>query len=266
MLSTSRARARVLMCWCLLACVTGCMPQEGLQVNATNAPSERNLRPVWGEPIVLPQSPWVVIPFAVESQNQKFGFSPGISSGGFISGVSSASSVGYYTNKAFGTYWQTGWTHWNNAAFYNSATGRSHLLLDHRAVICRAYFPSDTTQPNGKPEDYILFASAQKDTNGDHYINEDDQLTLYYCDLSGAGIQRLTPPNVSFHDLTRAGDPAGTLLLISVRRDTTGSGKFTDGDSDLLRVDLSNIQHGKPILPEELRQKATRLVTAQPEH
>jgi len=249
------------MCWCLVACVAGCMPQEGLQVNAANAPREQNLRPVWGEPIVLPQSPWVVIPFAVESPNQKLGFSPGISSGGFVFGVS---SVGFSMNKEFGTYWQTGWTHWNNAAVYNSATGQSHLLLDRRAVICRAYIPSDTMQMNGKPKNYILLATAEKDTNGDHYINEDDQLTLYYCDLSGAGTQRLTPPDVSFHDLTR--DPAGTLLLISVRRDTTGSGKFTDDNGDLLRVDLSNVQQGQAFLPEELRQKASRLVTSQPEH
>jgi len=253
--------SRVLMCWCLVACVAGCMPQEGLQVNAANAPREQNLRPVWGEPIVLPQSPWVVIPFAVESPNQKLGFSPGISSGGFVFGVS---SVGFSMNKEFGTYWQTGWTHWNNAAVYNSATGQSHLLLDRRAVICRAYIPSDTMQMNGKPKNYILLATAEKDTNGDHYINEDDQLTLYYCDLSGAGTQRLTPPDVSFHDLTR--DPAGTLLLISVRRDTTGSGKFTDDNGDLLRVDLSNVQQGQAFLPEELRQKASRLVTSQPEH
>lgn len=253
--------ARTLMCWCLAACVAGCMPQEGLQVNAHDAPSEQNLRPVWGKPIVLPQSPWIVIPFAVESPTQKLGFSPGISSGGFVSGVS---SVGYSMSSASGTYWETGWTHWNNAAFYNSATGHSHLLLDHRAVICRAYFPSDTTQTEGKPDNYILFATAEKDTNGDHYINEDDQLTLYYCDLSGGGIQRLTPADVSFHDLTR--DRAAGLLLISVRRDPTGSGKFTDDDGDLLRVDLSRVQQGQPVLPEELRQKASRLVTVRPEH
>src|SRR5260221_3786276 len=120
----------------------GCTSQpEGLRV--TPRGTQQMTNPTFGEPIVLEQSHYVLIPFWLHAPDRmgKMGFFSG--SEGFSSYSYSGKMSGDVSlRKAFAGYLGLSSTHWNNLVFYDKRSGENHLLLDHKAVICSAYVPS----------------------------------------------------------------------------------------------------------------------------
>jgi hypothetical protein len=228
--------------------IAGCAIAEGLHVGASSQ-KQRNARPVFGRPIPLPVGNMLMIPFALETEERKFG---GFEFGSFsVSGSSawgSGSSVNYYGSSSLT---------WNNVAFYLPATGETRLLLDQPAVICRFHAPSDKGPVHG---DYLLFAIATHDTNHDGLINDDDAIQLLRTDLKGEHLIPITPPDMQLLDIDSA-----QWLYLRVRHDSDGDGKFTDRDRiDLLRVDPREWSPAEHVISPRLRQRAFDAATSRP--
>ena len=112
-------------------------------------------------------------------------------SGGFSS-FASQGGGSVSLSKSFGDYLSAETIHWNNLVFCAKAGGQCHLLLDHKAVICKAYFPGPPKDKSEVPR-YLLLGIAEEDTNGDGYINDQDAVVLFVADLAGRNLIRLTP-------------------------------------------------------------------------
>ena len=241
-----------LCCLCLVPALS-CVDEQAQGVRVT---PERHkgveARPFFAEPIVLPSSSYVMIPFWMyvpQAQGKIEWFS-----GSSWSGSYAQMSVGL--SKSFGSYLTTS-GHWNNLIFNEKGTDKCHLLLDHKAVISRAWFPAQLTK--SMPE-VLLFAIAEQDTNGDGYINSDDAVALYSSAMDGSGLTRLTPAGTQLTDIVDGGTV--DLIYVRVLRDSNGDHRFVEGqdEAEILRVDLRRREEGKAILDQETKRQARRII------
>lgn len=251
----------------LLALTVGAcapLPPEGLRVGEKNTDK---LSAAFGDPILLEQSKFVLIPFGVLAPDG--GGSKGMfsDSGSFFGSASYAGGFGSSLGgsvSAFGDdYLRADAGNWNNVVFYDTAGGGTHLLLDRRAVITEAFLPrapKKGDRPDAPGPRPMLFALAEADTNGDKFINREDAVVLFLSTPDGRSLTPLTPAGMRYAEHTL--DPARAALYARVVRDTNGDRRFGSGDETIfLRVDLNNPGQGQPILPTDLAGRASALVT-----
>lgn len=247
------------MIWLPLA--GGCASDrpEGLPVS--REPGRGRWEPAFGDAIVVQRSDYVMIPFALQqSQVQgQAGFAIASQVMSFSPSVSLQSGVGFQLAQSSGGYYSTGGILWNNVVFCRKNGAESHLLLDRKAVICKSWLP-DPSRPKGHEESkYLFFGIADQDTNGDGYLNGDDAVILYLCDLSGGGLTRLTPQGTQLADIQIDGNDTAYARIL---RKPPGTKEFgPDAQSLVLRIDLHQPGEGTPIPDEELREKALSIVT-----
>jgi hypothetical protein len=240
-------------------------PPEGLRTDTKARPAGGSARksavvPTLGDPIPIPGTKFVAVPFAVQVDDEgksKVGLGPS-SIGATLAFYDSS-----YTESPgiLGKHGETGWVggdvrHWNNVFFRNEQTGDARLLFDRKVVITAAYFPAD--QPFLRKE--LLFAAVDADTNKDKYINANDAVVLYFATPDGATLTPLTPTAGSqFRGFTL--DRTGRVLYARTRKDTDGNGEFTAADETvLLRVNLDAPAQGTPLLPADLVNRAFEIV------
>lgn len=249
-----------------LGFLAGCAePPSGLHVG-DSAQLQKIGRPVFGHPIALRGTNSLMIPFAVEMPEGKdTGFAIGSISGGsyFVSGSSAAS--GWDRGSSSEYFSGSDRLRWNNATFFEPASAKSRLLLDHPALICRFYANSDKGPVRG---DYLLFGIAENDSNHDGVIGPDDAVRLYRTDAGGNGLLAITPADTQLLDLTSFD---GQWIYLRVRRDSDGDGEFTDKDLiDLFRADPKQWADPKSwkepekLIPDDLRSRAFDAATKRP--
>lgn len=211
-------------------------------------PAELKAKGRPGTPIALQQSHQIIVPFAVEHDDDRK-FSAGLSSGYVEIGSSvsaSGSTSGYVDSENL---------RWNNVVFLDRPTPR--LLLDLPAVITRFHTRSDKGPVRG---DYILYGVATRDTNGDGLINAEDAVVLARADIAG----RNRTPVTAADDQIVGIDWIDGWTYLRVRKDSDGDKHFTARDRvDLYRVTLD--QQAKEytpelVLDETLRQQAFDIV------
>jgi hypothetical protein len=229
---------------------------------------KREGRPVFGQPIALRGTNQVMIPFAVEvPQVQGKDYFIGSISGGSYSVSGSAAWQGSSSSSA--GYFFTGGDNlrWNNVAFYDPATGKARLLLDHPALICRFHASNDKGPVRG---DYLLFGIAEKDTNQDGVLGADDAVRLYRTDAAGNGMLAITPDGTQMLDVTSFDDQR---MYLRIRRDSDGDGKFTE--KDLVEVfcadprqwaDPKTWRELEKVIPDDLRNRAFEAATKSMPH
>jgi hypothetical protein len=258
------SRPTVIAALTLLFVGCGTPPPEGLQLRDSGA--RRALYPTFGEAIVLRDSPWVLIPFGVQSPEGEGKWALSASSGMSFSG--SGSPVAFSASWSAPGFWTTGNTHWNNVVFYNAGSGKAHLLFDRRAVIVSAFLPGERGRgnpvapaqaPDATPRQHLLFAVAEADTNGDGYINGGDAVTPYTCDRGGGQLVPLTPTGTQFLDFA-AGEGTDSLY-VRVLRDSNRDRHFDAKDETVvLRVDLRRPAEGVAVLDDEIRSRAMSVI------
>jgi hypothetical protein len=245
------------------ACLTGCAAApEGLDVRARSKSAAAYS--AFGKPIVVEGSRWVVIPFVVEPAPGSAGFSP--SSGFSVSGVSGPPRYGWSGSASGSGFVSTSNAHWNNLVFHDPETGTNRLVLDHRAVIMEAFFPTAGAEtPGAAPGRLapdvagVFLVVADADTNGDGYLNSGDASVLYRCDLSAANLTALTPAGTQFQDFTV--DARTRSLYARFLRDGDGSHKFDYRDkTSVVRVDLTRPGMGVSVLDPDVAARAAAIV------
>ncbi len=235
----------------------GNVQPEGLRVSAD--PQKSVAYPVFGNPIVIEGSGFVAIPFSLQLENiqrkQILQSSFGFSSGQYYSVAFSPDTS---MREAFGSYSGAQNPHWNNLAFCEKDSGKVHLLLDRRAVICRAYFPNGKA-PVGQTAHYLLFGIAEADTNRDGYINEYDAVVLYRADLDGRNLKQLTPENTSLKSVIQDGGPND--LYVRIVPDTNGNHMFDEpaDQAVLLRINLESLAT-TTVISDDVRRRAQSIV------
>jgi hypothetical protein len=255
----SQLRFALLSNFCLFLSLSCASQPDGLRVDA------KGKRPmthrVVGDPILPASSVFVLIPFWTETTDTqgKLDLLPSSSGFGSFSYSGNWSTEAAF-NRSFGDY-TTCAAHWNNIVFYDKRNGSTRLLLDRKAVICSAYFPPDETgRPANGERKPMYFGIAEKDTNGDGYINSSDAVVLYGADASGTTLTRLTPEGTQLSHIVADGDHT---LYVRVLQDSNGDHNFTGEDQALiLRVDLAHMGEGKPVLNEEIQKRAESILEA----
>ena len=133
------------------------------------------------------------------------------------------------------------------SCFTITKPARSSLLLDRKAIISSIYYPSNS---KGKFIKFLLYAITDKDTNGDGYINGDDETLVYISDMSGKNLKQITPPGTQFLDWNM--DEKGTFILISIVKDTNKDKKFDDkDDTTIIKVNALKPEIGQEIIGED---------------
>lgn len=79
-----------------------------------------------------------------------------------------------------------------NLLFFKEDFSDRHLLMNQKASILSADLPSlkDSLQK------HIFYRIALKDTNKDGRLNQDDFFSLYFSDLRGHNLKRITPDSL----------------------------------------------------------------------
>jgi hypothetical protein len=259
-------RLRSVSPWACGACLFlsfSCVSEQPEGLRVAKGGSRPIMRPVFAEPILLDQSKYLLIPFwmqtppKVQSGIDLFSGSGG--SGGYSYSGSSGDSISM--SKAFGDYMSAGSIHWNNLVFCDKTNGQCHLLLDHKAVICDAYLPNPPDDKKSERPRPLLFGIAEKDTNGDGYINSEDAVVLYAADPDGRNLVRLTPEGTQLSGIVIDGDDT---LYVRVLRDFTGDHKPTEGRESLIfQVDLRHPAEGRSVLDEAVRRQAQSIIEAE---
>jgi hypothetical protein len=236
----------------LALCTPGCLSsadRAGLSVTDAEDFKAKG-RPVFGAPIALPRSHQIIVPFAVEHDDDGK-YSAGFSSGSIVVG-SSVSAGGSGVESG---YVSSDNLRWNNVVFLDSTKPR--LLLDIPAVITRFHTRSDKGAVRG---DYILLAVAARDTNGDRLINDDDAVVLSRASTDGRDKTPLTAADDQIVDIHWIDG----WTYLRVRKDSDGDKRFSARD----HVDLYRVQLDQPakqytpelVLDDKLRQQAFDIV------
>jgi hypothetical protein len=250
----TRLSALLALWWICVASHLGCADYEpqGLRVGPQHG-RKVEAHPFYADPIVMPWSQYVMVPFWMhEPQTQaKMEFFSGSSQ---WSGSSADQAVSL--GKAFGDYVMAA-GHWNNLIFCERGSDRCKLLLDRPAVICRAYFPQMITK--GQAE-ILLFGIADKDTNGDGYINARDAVVLYASQADGSHLTRLTPEGTQVTSIVDGGIP--DVIYVRVLRDSNGDRQFVEGEDEavILRVNLRSTGEGQEVIGEEAKRRVREIV------
>ncbi|MEZ6002686.1 MAG: hypothetical protein R3F33_00745 [Planctomycetota bacterium] len=116
---------------------------------------------------------------------------------------------------------------WHNVIFRYDTTGESRPLLEGRAFLSKVWLveAGAKRQAVGKG---LLFATATLDTNGDGLLDNQDACAAIWTDWVGRNPTPVTPPEGQLHSVHLFGDERRLILL--VRTDGDGNGRFTKGD------------------------------------
>ena len=243
--------------------------------------------PVYGEPITPAGSEVVWVPFSVDLDRSKVERLKSVPTRvPYLQrtfAASPAASMAFRDSSTFESATVTGLVgdvDWNNVILFDRGTGTSRLLLVRRGVVTRFYYPRSTPWPaggrvftNGRPEvpppppqwpeKLVLLGIADKDTNGDGFIDAADASAAYSCDPSGQNLTRLTPADEQFQSAEV--EPGGKWVYLATTANPTGTfGTDKDGEKDEVRyyaVDASNPAKAAAMLPADVRAAALKIVT-----
>lgn len=224
--------------------VVGCQSRTGL-VTADHPVPERAIRDAWFDaPIFVRDSPYVLSPYSVEVDYGQIRSAR-------MSESAAAASI---------TVWQAPRIRWNNIAFTHVETGETHLLLDRRALITQFWYHDPKAEYSAKLPAVLIMGIVERDTTRDGLIDSRDNATGYISNISGKQMWRITPENTDM--LHFSFDPSGRWLIVCIRRDRNKDGKFNEDDgSEYLIVDPLQPDIGRPLVSEDLREDARRIIT-----
>lgn len=237
-----------------LSLFIGSQSQKGVRVRQSRKPeaaSRTEEKAVYREPIITDYSEYVMIPVEVREISK-----------GRIKDIGKYESLSrsYYDNsysKVSYIYYGFYGVRFHNVIFYNKNSGRSHLLLNKKAVISSFYFPYEKENEKDKPcKKFLLFGISDKDTNGDGIINEKDAIIGYVSDLVGQQLQQITPENTQLIDWRF--DKNIDAIFVRVKKDSDNDKVFSDRDNiSVLRINISNPSIGVEIISDQINKEVS---------
>ena len=120
---------------------------------------------------------------------------------------------------------------WQNAIFADPIAGTARALLDHRAVIVQAVLVDKELAP-AISEGLWAFTVVSEDTDGDGFLRADDTGVVLLTSPTGRWARRATGGGTrGGQELVSISEQPGTaFLLLRLRRDADGDGRFTATD------------------------------------
>lgn len=143
----------------------------------------------------------------------------------------------YKSRSPTNTYW--------NIAFYNTATGESHLLTTAKKMVIENFNSSETTgdisvysaadfakyekDGHNQASKLLYYSIKSNDYNHDGALNDKDPTYLYTSDKAGNNFKQISPDNYSVDAWQLL---KGTnKVLMQARRDTDNNQEFNGNDS-----------------------------------
>lgn len=209
--------------------------------------SEVESKVVFGNPYLLQNSPYVLIPVRIVSTDENI----------FGKLKREYLSPEQLYSKYTDSYNRLEYGNMYNVIFYSSVDSTGYTLLNRKAYINKIYVPSgmdtDTTRGN-----YIIFTLIEEDYNGDKEIDEDDGETVYKCSLFGQDIRQISPDNVRL--INWESDKADDRIYLYVTDDTNRDKKFDHEDaSKIISTSISNSNIGKEVVSDSLKNSMNSL-------
>ncbi|WP_066375620.1 MULTISPECIES: hypothetical protein [unclassified Anabaena] len=144
-----------------------------------------------------------------------------------------------------------------NLIFYHKQDGKTHLLLDKKAVI-NAFELIETKPPGKTPTRVFLYKIIDQDTNKDKKLNQQDAVIGYISDLSGKNLKQVTPNNTKMINWVVL--PSQNAIFIKIIKDSNNDNKFTTADkTNFVRVNLEQPSQGIEIISDQIEQKINSL-------
>lgn len=235
-----------------VALLTGCGTSQNIYV-ATDVPAKGGAtgRPTFGMPVLLPQSEWAIVPFALERQLQPMEFESDY-------GPSSSYAGERYERKLF--HFRPQSVVWHNAIFEHQKTGETRLLLDRKGVITQFTPIAEPRKPDeeAKRPEFLVFGIAENDDDGDTIINADDAVRAYVCNIDGTGLRSATPAGTQLAQV--AYDAEDRVLYLMALNDSNADKRFTTDDSATLYRFTLEAGQSVPVVNDALRQRAESLL------
>lgn len=197
------------------------------QINPT--PQKPQPKIIYGDLVVKEQSDYLMIPVSIKDKNSNRG--------------SFLDSSGYSEKES----------QFYNIIFYHKQDGKTHLLLNKKAVINS--FDFIERKQTGKPTTrFWLYRIIENDTNKDDKVNSQDATIGYLSDASGKNIQQITPNNtqlISWNFVQSQG-----AIFIKIIKDSDNDNKFTETDkTNFLKVNLDKPEEGSEIINDQIEQE-----------
>jgi hypothetical protein len=225
-----------------------------LSAQADDQGGGRAPRAIFGAPILLEGSNCVLVPFGADSSfvPGKLSIGPAYFLNDAIGHVGSPTALA--PPLSFGSCFDAGDVHWNNAIMYHTDNHDSVLLLNRKAIIKRFFVPR--TEPDHVPR-YLVFGIA--DPNDDGVVKDNGPVTLYISDAEGRGLEAVTPPDTRVEGVTF--DSGGATLYVQVATDPSGNHEFSaNSPSKMLRIEPLHPVQGAPLWSDGLLDDAMHLV------
>jgi len=197
----------------------------------------KNLKLDFNEPVFIDSSAVVMYPLTLENNDEE------------DRGLSSS-----YSSPA--TYW--------NIIFYNTATGRYHLLDDKRKMVIYSYDPKNSDTGSSSSSEFreggynqvdnlLYYSITITDFNNDGKLNSDDPTYLFVSDKNGKNFKQVSPNNVnvsSWQTIKKT-----NKVLLQVTKDSNNDKEFTDKDeTNPMVYDLNKAGTSKEIFTEEFKE------------
>ena len=208
---------------------------------------EVQMKIVYGNPYLLGNSPYVLIPVRLASTDED---------------IFGKLKREYFLPEQLYTKYSDSYNRLNygnmyNVLFYNSSDSTCYSLLDRKAFINKFYIPSergaDTTQGN-----FIIFTLSEQDYNNDNDIDGDDGETVYKCSLYGKDVRQISPDRIQLIDWKT--DDANDRIYMYITEDSNGDKKFNNDDNTMIiSTSISNSGVGKEIISDSIKNSMKSL-------
>ncbi|MEL6796854.1 MAG: hypothetical protein AAFO89_08520 [Planctomycetota bacterium] len=207
--------------------------RDGFSIAPTTAKGTVRGRQVLGDPIPLPRTSTLLIPFMVQSEKGLFDDGdPFANSGGTQTRgrILSLQDAHLTRNPRTADRFRSR-VRWHNAFFRDTETGEDWMLLDERGVISLTQsFPDDQSTALMN-EGLVAFVATLDDTNNDGTLDNRDARVLILTDDDGRNPRVVSPRDAQVLSFTYR--PQTNTLWLEVLRDADGDLAFKPDDDRL---------------------------------
>jgi hypothetical protein len=145
-----------------------------------------------------------------------------------------------------------------NIIFYHKQDGRTHLLLNKKAVITSFDF-LEKKEKDKPSQRFIIYRIIENDTNKDNKLTYEDASIGYLSDVSGKNLQQITPNNTQLLNWTVV--QSANALFLKITKDSNNDNKFTDKDkTNFIKMNLDKPGIGNEIISEQTEQQIKSLL------
>ncbi len=204
--------------------------RDGYSIAATTAEGEIKGRHVLGNPIPLPETRTLLIPYVVESDKGMFDDDdPFANRGGTETYATLHANTRVARDRNRANAFRVN-ARWHNAFFRDMDTGEDWMLLDERGVISLAQSVPDDPSTDTN-EGLVAFVATIDDTNQDGRMDNRDARVVILTDADGRDPRIISPRDAQVLAFRYQAD--SKTLWLDILRDSNGDLAFKADDDRL---------------------------------